>query len=34
VKVHYRGTLLDGGEQFDASYDRGDPFEVRSEQYY
>ena len=24
VKVHYKGTL-DGGEQFDSSYDRGEP---------
>jgi len=27
VCVHYVGTLLDGGEQFDSSRDRGDKFE-------
>jgi FK506-binding protein 2 len=25
IFVHYRGTLQDGGKQFDASYDRGQP---------
>lgn len=25
IEVHYRGTLQDGGKQFDASYDRGSP---------
>jgi len=25
ISVHYRGTLQDGGKQFDASYDRGSP---------
>ena len=25
ISVHYRGTLADGGKQFDASYDRGQP---------
>lgn len=25
ISVHYRGTLADGGKQFDASYDRGTP---------
>jgi FK506-binding protein 2 len=25
ISVHYRGTLQDGGKQFDASYDRGTP---------
>ena len=24
ISVHYRGTLQDGGKQFDASYDRGE----------
>lgn len=27
IEVHYRGTLQDGGKQFDASYDRGQPLE-------
>ncbi|KAL7273385.1 Peptidyl-prolyl cis-trans isomerase fpr2 [Rhizina undulata] len=26
ISVHYRGTLQETGEQFDASYDRGQPF--------
>ena len=26
MTMHYRGTLLDGGKQFDASYDRNSPF--------
>merc|ERR1711893_373449 len=26
LSMHYRGTLADGGKQFDASYDRGTPF--------
>lgn len=26
VTVHYRGTLKSSGKQFDASYDRGQPF--------
>jgi len=25
ISVHYRGTLADGGKEFDASYNRGDP---------
>ncbi len=27
VRVHYRGTLADGGAEFDSSYKRGDPAE-------
>lgn len=27
VKVHYRGTLKDGGQEFDSSYQRGQPIE-------
>lgn len=27
VKVHYRGTLQDGGKEFDSSYQRGQPIE-------
>lgn len=27
VKVHYRGTLADGGQEFDSSYQRGEPIE-------
>lgn len=27
--MHYRGTLKDGGKQFDSSYDRGVPFTFR-----
>ncbi|HSW17285.1 MAG TPA: FKBP-type peptidyl-prolyl cis-trans isomerase [Ramlibacter sp.] len=27
VKVHYRGTLPDGGREFDSSYKRGEPAE-------
>ena len=26
INVHYRGTLKETGAQFDASYDRGQPF--------
>ncbi|KZT22596.1 hypothetical protein NEOLEDRAFT_1217656 [Neolentinus lepideus HHB14362 ss-1] len=25
IKVHYTGTLFDGGNKFDSSYDRGQP---------
>ena len=27
VRVHYRGTLADGGAEFDSSYKRGEPAE-------
>lgn len=27
VRVHYRGTLQDGGKEFDSSYQRGEPME-------
>jgi len=27
ISVHYRGTLEDGGKQFDASYERGQPLD-------
>ena len=27
VKVHYRGTLKDGGKEFDSSYGRGKPID-------
>ncbi|KAF4630951.1 hypothetical protein G7Y89_g7183 [Cudoniella acicularis] len=27
ISVHYRGTLQDGGKQFDASYDRNTPLD-------
>ncbi len=27
VKVHYEGTLLESGEKFDSSFDRGEPIE-------
>ncbi len=29
VSAHYVGVTFDGGEQFDASWDRGDPLEFR-----
>ena len=27
IFVHYRGTLASNGQQFDSSYDRGEPFQ-------
>ena len=27
ISVHYRGTLQDGGKEFDASYNRGTPLD-------
>jgi peptidylprolyl isomerase len=29
VSVHYKGTLLVGGKQFDSSHDRGVPFDFK-----
>lgn len=29
ISAHYVGVTHDGGEQFDASWDRGDPLEFR-----
>jgi FK506-binding protein 2 len=29
VRMHYRGTLLSTGKEFDSSYGRGTPFEFR-----
>lgn len=29
ISVHYRGTLESNGEQFDASYDRNQPFSFK-----
>ena len=29
VRAHYTGVTHDGGEQFDSSWDRGDPLEFR-----
>ncbi|UKZ90347.1 Peptidyl-prolyl cis-trans isomerase fpr2 [Trichoderma asperellum] len=29
LSMHYRGTLLANGKQFDASYDRGQPFSFK-----
>ncbi|KAM0276201.1 hypothetical protein ACHAQH_007008 [Verticillium albo-atrum] len=29
ISVHYRGSLQDGGKEFDASYNRGQPFNVK-----
>jgi FK506-binding protein 2 len=29
VSMHYRGTLADSGKQFDASYDRNQPFSFK-----